>query len=103
MRRAANVGRVCGSITDCDASGIRLKAVKRNTSRSVALMWSFLEGGNNMRRKADFKGHDPRQVDLLAVVALLVLIVAGWRYFDDSTALPQSTTAFIVPSQTVHW
>jgi hypothetical protein len=47
--------------------------------------------------------HDVRQIDLLVVLALLVVIVAAWRYFDDSTALPPSTTAFIVPSQTVHW
>ena len=48
-------------------------------------------------------GHDSRQIDLLAIIALLVLIVAGWRYFDDSTTLPASTTAYIVPSQNVHW
>jgi hypothetical protein len=48
-------------------------------------------------------GHDPRQVDLLAVLALLVIIVAAWRYYDDTTALPPSTTAYIVPSQHVHW
>jgi len=47
--------------------------------------------------------HDPRQIDLLAVLALLVIIVAAWRYLDDSTALPPSTTAYIVPSQSVHW
>lgn len=48
-------------------------------------------------------GHDARQIDLLAIVALLILIVAGWRYFDNSTALPPSTTAYVVPSQNVHW
>jgi len=56
-----------------------------------------------MRWKTRPTGHDPRQLDLLAIIALGILIVAGWRYFDDSTALPPSTTAFIVPSQTVHW
>jgi hypothetical protein len=48
-------------------------------------------------------GHDVRQIDLLAVVALLVLTIAGWRYFDNSTALPPSTTAYVVPGQNMHW
>ena len=54
-------------------------------------------------RRISPTGHDPRHVDLLAVLALLVIIVAAWRYLDDSTALPPSTTAYIVPSQSVHW
>lgn len=48
-------------------------------------------------------GRDGRQIDLLAIFALLIVIVAAWRYLDDCTALPPSTTAFIVPSQNVHW
>jgi hypothetical protein len=60
-------------------------------------------GGNSMRLRISRTGHDARQIDLLAVMALLVIIVAAWRYFDDSTALPPSTTAYIVPSQNVHW
>jgi len=54
-------------------------------------------------KKISWAGHDARQIDLLAVLALLVIIVAAWRYLDDSTALPPSTTAYIVPSQSVHW
>lgn len=46
---------------------------------------------------------DHRQIELIAILALLVLIVSAWRYFDDSTSLPPSTTTFIVPSQSVHW
>lgn len=49
------------------------------------------------------RGHDPRQLDLVAVIALLILAVAGWRYLADSSQLPVSKTALIVPSQTVHW
>jgi hypothetical protein len=60
-------------------------------------------GGNGMRLRRSRTGHDPRQIDLLAVMALLVIIVAAWRYFDDSTALPPSTTSYVVPSQNVHW
>jgi hypothetical protein len=59
-----------------------------------------------MRWKISHHGHDPRQIDLLAVLALIIIIVAGCRYFSDrlggnSQAL--STTAFIVPSQSVRW
>ncbi|MGJ4925919.1 hypothetical protein ACQR1I_11420 [Bradyrhizobium sp. HKCCYLS2038] len=48
-------------------------------------------------------GHDPRQVDLLCILALLIIIVGAWRYLDDSTTLPPITTSYIVPSQHVHW
>ena len=47
-------------------------------------------------------GHDPRQIDLLAVLALLIVIIAAWRYFGDYSA-PPSTLAFIEPSQSVRW
>ena len=47
-------------------------------------------------------GHDPRQIDLLAVFALLILIIAAFRYFGESPTAPV-TTGFIVPSQSVRW
>ncbi|CCD98720.1 hypothetical protein [Bradyrhizobium sp. STM 3809] len=47
--------------------------------------------------------HDVRQVDLLCIIALLIAIVGAWRYLDDSTTLPPTTTSYIVPSQSVHW
>jgi hypothetical protein len=56
-----------------------------------------------MRFKISPTGHDPRQIDLLAILALLVIIVASLAYLDDSTALPPSSTAYIVPSQHVRW
>jgi hypothetical protein len=55
-----------------------------------------------MRWKISHRGHDPRQIDLLAILALFVVIVAAWHYFDSSSR-PQSTTAFIEPSQSVRW
>ncbi|MBV9563496.1 MAG: hypothetical protein JOY90_24075 [Bradyrhizobium sp.] len=55
-----------------------------------------------MRWKISRQGHDPRQIDLLALLALLVLIVAGFRYLADRP-VPQSTASFIVPSQSVRW
>jgi len=55
-----------------------------------------------MRWKISHHGHDPRQIDLLAVLALLVIIVAAYHYFGGHHE-PQNTTAFIVPSQSVLW
>jgi TRAP-type C4-dicarboxylate transport system permease small subunit len=55
-----------------------------------------------MRWKISHHGHDPRQIDLLVILALLVIIVAGWHYFSHR-AESQNTTAFIVPSQSVRW
>jgi hypothetical protein len=55
-----------------------------------------------MRWKISHHGHDPRQIDLLAVIALVVIIVAAWRYLEGGSE-PPNTTAFIVPSQNTHW
>lgn len=55
-----------------------------------------------MRWKISHRGHDPRQIDLLAVLALLIVIVAAGLYFRQSPDKP-STTAFIVPGQNVRW
>jgi hypothetical protein len=55
-----------------------------------------------MRWKLHHRDHDPRQLDLLAALALFILIAAAWRFFTDTPNQP-STTPFIVPSQTVHW
>jgi hypothetical protein len=56
-----------------------------------------------MRWNTSHHGHDPRQIDLLAVIALLILIVAACFYFMHETKLPPHSTAFIEPSQTVRW
>ncbi len=55
-----------------------------------------------MRWKISHHGHDVRQVDLLVAIALLILTVAAWRYFEGSPE-PPNTMAFIEPSQTVRW
>jgi hypothetical protein len=55
-----------------------------------------------MRWKISRHGHDPRQVDLIAVIALVIIIVAAWRYLGENSE-PPNTTAFIVPSQSTHW
>ena len=55
-----------------------------------------------MRWKISDHGHDPRHNDLLAILALLILIVAAWQYFGTHSE-PPSKAAFIVPSQSVRW
>ena len=55
-----------------------------------------------MRWKISSHGHDPRQIDLLAVVALLIVIVGAYVYYVHNPE-PPSTTAFIVPSQSTRW
>jgi hypothetical protein len=56
-----------------------------------------------MRWKISHRGHDPRQIDLLAVIALVVLMVAAWGYLEQHTESAPSHTGFIVPSQSVRW
>jgi hypothetical protein len=46
---------------------------------------------------------DPRTIDMLAIVALLALVVGSGWYLATSLATQPGTTAFIVPSQSVHW
>lgn len=46
--------------------------------------------------------HDPRQIDLVALFALLVLIVAALECYNGHPDTA-STLAFIEPSQNVHW
>ena len=55
-----------------------------------------------MRWKIDHHGHDPRQIDLLAMLALMIVIIAAWRFYNGPPSAP-SETAFIVPSQSVRW
>jgi hypothetical protein len=55
-----------------------------------------------MRWKISPRGHDPREIDLIAILALLILIVAACRFFGRGSDTP-SSTAFIVPSQSVRW
>jgi hypothetical protein len=48
------------------------------------------------------RGHDPRHLDLAALFALLIVIVAVYRFFESSPEKPRPP-AFIVPSQSVRW
>ncbi len=55
-----------------------------------------------MRWKISHHDHDPRQIDLLAVLALLIVIVSAFTYLSENSE-PPTTAAFIVPSQSVRW
>ncbi|HLI98594.1 MAG TPA: hypothetical protein VKT76_02660 [Bradyrhizobium sp.] len=55
-----------------------------------------------MRWKVRLGGHDPRQIDLLAVLAILVMIVMIDHYLTQR-AHSHLTSPFIEPSQTVRW
>ncbi len=43
-----------------------------------------------MRWKISHHGHDPRQIDLLAILALLIVIGTALRYFDGGPEPPVS-------------
>jgi hypothetical protein len=46
--------------------------------------------------------HDPRQIDLLTIIVILIAIAAAYVYFTHR-ADTKNTAAFIAPSQSVRW
>jgi hypothetical protein len=56
-----------------------------------------------MRWKISHHGHDPRQIDLLALVALVIVIVSALSYLEDRASPPSHAAGFIEPSQSVRW
>ena len=55
-----------------------------------------------MRWKISRHGHDRRQMDLLAIIVMLIAIAAAYVYFTHRADTTNSA-AFIVPSQSVRW
>ena len=55
-----------------------------------------------MRWKIRRGGHDPRQIDLLAVLVMIAAICATGHYLGQHPK-PQIASALIEPSQTVRW
>ena len=55
-----------------------------------------------MRWKISHRGHDPRHIDLLAALALVIVIITAWRFFEIRSDTPKPA-AYIVPSQSVRW
>ena len=77
-----------------------------NRGLTVALVRCH-EGGQSMRWKISpwkvgHGSHDPRHLDLIAALALVIVIVAACRYLSGGYQ-PPSTATFIVPSQSVRW
>jgi len=56
-----------------------------------------------MRWKISHRGHDPRHIDLMAVLALIIVIIAACRFLVGGSADVQTPPSFIVPSQSVRW
>ena len=56
-----------------------------------------------MRWKISHPGHHPRQIDLLAIVVLVILIISALSYFESRPSPPAHTAGFIEPSQNVRW
>jgi hypothetical protein len=46
--------------------------------------------------------HDSRHIDLIAALALVIVIIAAWRFLGSDSNTPNTAT-FIVPSQSVRW
>jgi len=55
-----------------------------------------------MRWKISRHGHDPRQIDLFAIIVILIAIGAAYVYFTHRADKTNSAD-FIVPSQSVRW
>jgi len=56
-----------------------------------------------MRWKIGPQGHDHRHIDLLAIVAILIVVGGAYVYLADSVSTKPSKATFIVPSQHVRW
>jgi hypothetical protein len=66
------------------------------------MRWKISHGDHD-HRGHDHRSHDPRAIDLIAIVALLFVIIAVFRFYNDSFSTPPDTSAFVVPSQSVRW
>ena len=74
----------------------------REPWRRCRIVVVLLREQTTMRWKISRHSHDPRQVDLLAVIALVIIIIAAYGYFSRRAERPDAT-AFIEPSQSVRW
>ncbi len=55
-----------------------------------------------MRWKIKPSGHDPRQIDFLAIVAMIVIVIMVGHFFSEPVKR-RGTSSFFEPSQTVRW
>ena len=57
---------------------------------------------DNHKNDGDRDWRNQRLIDIFTVVAVLVLLMTGYRYFAPHFDTP-AQTSYIVPSQHVHW
>ncbi len=55
-----------------------------------------------MRWKIEPDGHDPRQIDLLAIVAIILIVIAVGHFMTEHPKR-HLTSSFVEPSQSVRW
>src|SRR5262245_23550136 len=70
--------------------------------RTRVVVIALLGEETTMRWKISHRGHDPRQIDLFAIIVILIAIAAAYLYFTHRADRANSA-AFIVPSQSVRW
>jgi hypothetical protein len=90
-----------GTFAAAHSSAIRIAAFPE-PAVPLRIISLLLGEETTMRWKISPHGHDARQIDLLAIAALLIIIVSALLYFDRRPQ-PTDTASFIVPSQSVHW
>ena len=74
-----------------------------NRGVAEALMQWLRSGAQTMRWKISHGDHhDPRQIDLVVALAFVIVIIAVCRFLSVGNDQP-SSTALIVPSQSVLW
>lgn len=56
-----------------------------------------------MRLHFSRDGHDPRHVDLIAVIALLIIVYGAVCYLSGPSFVEVSTAPFIEASQSARW
>ncbi len=61
------------------------------------------KGVQLMRLRIHKDGHDPRQIDLLAVIVLMLVVFGAICYLSSPTFVQVSKASFIEPSQSVRW
>jgi hypothetical protein len=55
-----------------------------------------------MRWNIKPSGHDPRQIDFLAIVAMILIVIVVGHFFSEPVKR-RGTSSFFEPSQTVRW
>lgn len=86
---------------DRSRSGLRRLEPAHDGGAGKGLFRPALPGHAPGGRGADHGWRNQRLIDILTVLALLGLLIAGYRYFEPADQ--PTETSFIVPSQHVHW